>query len=345
LTVKPIDDLRILADTSGVLSELAPYVPALGDDGRVALQARTRDGASGVFLADAGGVTPLLLTPALRVVSHPARAPSGRVGVYARDADGTSHLVRVGVDQAYEVVPAPALGPAADIGPLGPTTNTRGDLAARAALSTGRAAIVLLAADAHAPVVVADTSSGFERFEGLPLVDDRGRVTFRADRADGAGIYRHEDGRLAPLVETGPGSGLAALGRFPCLDGPDAVVCVGEHLAGWSGIFRFAPGRAPEVLARAGAASSAFASIRGALASLERLVFYATPPGGALGVYRVARDAGASAPPTRLIGIGDALLGSTVVDLALNPVSIDARGAIAVRLALASGLELVATIR
>ncbi len=43
----------------------------------------------------------------------------------------------------------------------------------------------------------------------------------------------------------------------------------------------------------------------------------------------------------RLIGFGDVALGSTVTDLALNPVSIDDQARVAMRLAFADGVQRV----
>ncbi|MCC6623231.1 MAG: hypothetical protein IT385_18370, partial [Deltaproteobacteria bacterium] len=306
--------------------------------GCAVFQALTRGGERGLFLTRGDEVRTLFLHPDLDVTSHPARSPAGITSAYATDAGGGDRLLRLGTDE--DDLFANTADLCLRIGPLGPTTNARGDVAFRATTHERREAVCLAG---HDLVVVADTrapargATAFARFEGLPLVDERGRVSFRADLPDGRhGIWRRDGDRLDALVETGPASGLSSLGRFPCLDGADAVVCTGVHASGWSGIFRFSPPAAPEVLARSG---GAFESFRGALAAPDQLVFYATPPGGSLGVYRSQRAAPA---PVRLVGLGDPLAGSTVVDLARNPVSIDVGGAVAMRLALASGQQLIA---
>lgn len=78
-------------------------------------------------------------------------------------------------------------------------------------------------------------------------------------------------------------------------------------------------------------------SYRGVLpADGDRLVFYATPPGGSIGIYLSA-----SGRVTRLLGIGDPVIGSTVTGFALNPVSINRRGQPAIRLELADGRQAI----
>jgi hypothetical protein len=81
----------------------------------------------------------------------------------------------------------------------------------------------------------------------------------------------------------------------------------------------------------------AFASYRGALIDeAGRVVFCATPAGGALDIYR-----GPDPKEDRVLGVGDACAGSTVAEFALNPVSINAAGHFAVRVRLADGRGLV----
>ncbi len=83
--------------------------------------------------------------------------------------------------------------------------------------------------------------------------------------------------------------------------------------------------------------SSPFASFRGVLLNKKgTIVFYATPRGGELGVFT-----GPDPQSDRLIAIGAPLFGSTVVDFALNPVSINDAGQIAIRVKLADERQFV----
>jgi hypothetical protein len=96
----------------------------------------------------------------------------------------------------------------------------------------------------------------------------------------------------------------------------------------WAGTPR---GGRPAAFVDGEVVAEGFASVRGALAG-DPVVVFATPAGGTLGVYVGAR---------RWFGLGDALLGSTVVDFALNPVSRADAGWVVARVRLADGMEAI----
>lgn len=72
------------------------------------------------------------------------------------------------------------------------------------------------------------------------------------------------------------------------------------------------------------------------LGNAGRLVFYGTPRGGQLGVFT-------GSDPRRdcIVRVGGALLDSTIDEFALNPVSINLSGQVAIRVKLASGRQVV----
>jgi hypothetical protein len=70
--------------------------------------------------------------------------------------------------------------------------------------------------------------------------------------------------------------------------------------------------------------------------SAGRVVFYATPRGGAHGIF-----SGPDPTRDRVLAIGDPTLGSTLTDFALNPVSINAHGQLALRVELADGRQAI----
>ena len=147
-----------------------------------------------------------------------------------------------------------------------------------------------------------------------------GSVVFRADLADGGqGIYRWQQGEIATLAETG--EQFAELGRFPCANASGTVAFAAVERSGHSGIFtpHFTVG-------------GAF-TFRGALIDdLNRVIAFATPIGGELGIY---------ADGVRLIGVGDDFEGSTVAEFALNPVSINGAGQFAARLRLSDDRQFI----
>jgi len=66
------------------------------------------------------------------------------------------------------------------------------------------------------------------------------------------------------------------------------------------------------------------------------VVHIATPRGGSLGLF-----AGPDPEADRILALGDPLLGSTVAELASNPVSVNAAGQVAVRARLTDGRQLI----
>jgi hypothetical protein len=84
-----------------------------------------------------------------------------------------------------------------------------------------------------------------------------------------------------------------------------------------------------------------FESFRGALINgAGTIVFYATPRGGTLGVF-TTQGASQSSNHERVVGIGDTLFGSPVKDFALNPVSLNEAGQIAIRILLEDGKQMI----
>lgn len=313
----------MLARSGDHFADFRPYVASIDDRGVVAFQAGLAGGGTGVFVADEGGARPLAVSDATvrAFASHPDRDGDGATSVYAELAGGVAALVVVRDGRAMSLVEG-------GVGPLGPTMNARGEIAYRATTRAGHQAIFVVSASGGAPVLVAESGARFAGFEGLPVVTEAGAVVFRADlAAGGQGIFRHQRGALVTVVETG--DELAELGRFPSAAGDGTVVFVASRPGGGGAVLR-ARGDERTTVVDAGAG---FESFRGALVNDRGdLVFYATPPGGTLGIYR-----GPDPAADRLLAIGDPLLGSTISAFALNPVSMNRAAQLAVRVELASG--------
>jgi hypothetical protein len=300
----------VVAETGEGFVDFAPYVPSINDGGTVCFQAQVSDGRQGIFEVEPPfAVRNLLMTDERlsELISHPdisvsqncfyARRPSGEGVVLL---NGQHHVLAVG-----------------DIGPLGPTMNDSGLVAYRA--TVGGLEGVYLGGDGVQQVAIAgDEIAGFQ---GLPVVNELGHVCFRADLADGRkGIYVWRQSWTETVIETDK-----ELGRFPHLDdlGRVAFVIADEGVYVWVGESRLMRGM------------EGFESMRGVLLWDEGFIYFGTPTGGELGVYRGEE---------RLFGMGDSLFGSTITDLALNPVSINRKCDIAARLALADGRQLIVKV-
>jgi hypothetical protein len=242
----------------------------------------------------------------------PAISDAGVVAYTATRADGSTAVVVDGqvVDLAAESHPdvntrgdlsaytrggvvrgATLLSP--HHGPLGPTMNNRGDVAWRSDTS----------------VHINDAEVARGHFEGLPVVNDAGSVAFRTTLSDGRhAIYL--DDRLVVAAPT--------LGRFPSLNHGGTVVFVSPHA-----VHRWRDGVVETLHEGWG--------YRGALVDDEgRVVFYATPPGGTLGIYARGERV-----------LGGSFDGTPIREFALNPVSINAAGEVVVRVRLEDGRQLI----
>lgn len=273
----------LIAETGERFVDFGPYVASINDAGMVAFYAD-----SGVFVGDGGSVTKVASG---RFTSHPDIDSSGRVCVYSDE----------GLVLGHDLIPM------AGLGPLGPTMNDRFAVAVR----RGDGVFIV----EHGPcVLVADTTS-FERFHGLPVIDDEGTVIFRADK----GIHAFRSGRLEAVVG---GERFSKLGSFPCVNRAGTIVFNAD-----AGIFRLSDGELTTVV------ESHEHTFRGALVDdAGRVFFYATPRGGQLGIYSEGGP---------ILSVGDALFDSSVVELALNPVSINAKGQLAIRAGLSDGRQVV----
>ena len=103
--------------------------------------------------------------------------------------------------------------------------------------------------------------------------------------------------------------------------------------AGGAGVFTADEGR----IARIMDTDDAFEGFRGALINNAGAVVHtATPRSGSLGLF-----AGPDPEADRILAIGDPLLGSTVAELASNPVSVNATGHVAIRVRLTDGRQVI----
>lgn len=321
----------IIAETGAEFTDFAPYVVAVADTGLVAFQAATNDG-TGVYAGDGDEVHALLTSGGdiTTVRSHADVDTRGDVCVYADLDDG--HGAVLYKQGAGVFVVADTRGPLAHIRPAGPTMNEDRAIGFRAEFRDGHTGMFV--GDVEGYTCVADTRERFSAFFGLPVVLADGSVVFRADlRGGGQGIYRSFNKRITPIVETG--SVFGALANFPSVDEDGNVAFVGMLARGGGGVF-LAHG---ERLIGLADTTDGYASFRGALIGGGDLVFFGAPRGGELGLFT-----GRNPTTDRLFCLGDPLFGSTVVDFAANPVSLNRHGQLGLRLRLADDRQLVVRV-
>lgn len=322
--------LLVIAGTSGPFADFGPYVASINDRGLVAFQATRRGGTTGIFCGDGGPISYLRPTATYR--SHPALNNHGTLCAYADMAEnGTPAVISGSAGGPADVITHEALKA---IGPLGPTMNDSGAIAFRATSATGRAGIYVAAAGSL--VRVAETDERFGTFDGLPVILGDGSVVFRANHVDGTqGIHLWRPGGGTTSVVT-TGERFVELGRFPDANARGTVVFTATQRDGSSGVFTAKDGGIEPAIESA----REFESFRGALIDDDgRIVFHATPGGGMLGIH--ALD---TAGPRRLIGLRDEFGTCPLTDFALNPVSLNNAGQVALRLKLADGRQFIARL-
>ncbi|GDX81735.1 hypothetical protein LBMAG42_35460 [Deltaproteobacteria bacterium] len=331
--------LVVVASTRGgcelpwSFSSFGPYVPAMSEAGEVAFQATFTDGRSGAFVVGARSAPRAVISgegQLAAVVSHPDLNASGDLCFYGETVSGARALFLFpagGAAPCEAAAPRPGWG----VGSAGPTMNEGGEVAFRTERIGQRAGGGVGVAQGEGAREVYATLEG--EVHGLPLMGEDGSIVFRHDEPDGSHVISvcGPQGRLDSVVRSG--GRFVSLGRFPACLASGGVCFTGTKRGGGDGVFYCLDGRLEEVVD----AGVTFESIRGALVDgVGRVVFYATPRGGTLGIYR-----GMHPTNDRILGLGDALLGSVVVDLALNPVSINQAGQFAIRVALADGQEAI----
>jgi len=317
--------LTPIASTGDRFTDFMPYAASINSRGVVAFQAAVKGGGSGVY-AGSGGLIATVFDITTGAVgaprSHPDINQSGSACFYAGPESGGRRVVLIRNGQVTAI--------AENAGPLGPTLNDAGTVAFRADSGAGESGVFT---GSGGPVTtIAETGDAVTGFHGLPVINSRGAVAFRADlRAGGQGIYVGDGGRLTPVAETG--DVFSGLGQFPIMTDAGTVAFCATLQSGGSGIFAASAGAIAPIID----ASSAFESYRGVLLnSAGNLVFYATPRGGELGVF--------TGPDPRsdcLLAMGGSLFGSTIVDFALNPVSMNDLGQVAIRVKLANDMQYV----
>jgi hypothetical protein len=319
----------IAATGDGRVSDFRPYVASIADDGTVAFQAALTAGGSGVFSGD-GALLVCHADPfggtVREIVSHPDIDRAGSISVYAELASGVRGVYEL---RDGALIAVAETGAYAAIGPLGPTMNA-GTIAFRGRTLAGAEGIFI--GDQDAVTAVAETGASVSAFHGLPVACGTGAVVYRADRPGGGqGIYRWSDGRVGTVAETG--GRFAELGRFPAANAAGQIVFCATLTSGGAGVFAVDRGEPALVVDT----RAPFESVRGALIDDHgTVVFYATPRGGRLGIY-----AGPDPVADRILGVGDSHAGASIAAFALNPVSINTRGQLAIRLELDDGRQLI----
>ncbi|MBL9121154.1 MAG: hypothetical protein JNL80_14690 [Phycisphaerae bacterium] len=316
--------LTVVASTDAFLRDFSPYVPSINGDGVVAFQATDAHGHSSVHCAIGQQVTAIAPGAGLAgiaVRSHPDINRSGQTSFYA-EGDGRPGVFLVEKGDLRRIHDGH--------GPLGPTMNESGSVAFRATGPSGGEAIFV--STSHGVRLIAEAGERFAAFHGLPLMEASGSVAFRADRTDGIhGIYRGDGSSTQAVIECG--SSWRSIGPFPSCDDAGRIGFCAERCDGTVVACIEEAGEITEVVSSA----NGFESLRTVLLGADGPVaVVGTPIGGTLGIFT-----GPNLNAGGLLSRGAGLLGASVVEFALNPVSVNGRGQLAIRVRFADGRQCI----
>lgn len=316
--------LMKIAETGDVFSNFAPYVASINNRGEVAFQAELSVSGSGIYLGSGGPITTVVDTADgvfRQFISHPDVNDHRCLCFYAERASGEQGVFLSQDGQLRSLAETNALF--TRIGPLGPSINEHDVVAFRSYTPSGQNGIY--SSDGDAVTQIALSGETWADFAGIPVISETGTVAFRADTAsNGSGLYTGDGKTLSSVAEVGV--------RFRDLVVHPgildmATVTFGALLtSNGSGIFTSVEGELRQVMDT----GNHFECFRSALFDeVGRIVFVAIPKGGQLGIFT-----GPDPEKDRILGIGDPLFDSTIATMALNPVSINKAGQLAIRVCL-----------
>lgn len=314
--------------TGDGLATFGPYVPATTAEGEVVFQATSTSGESLVVHAGKTGVLERVRATSLglaAVVSHPVLSEDGEtLAFYGASGDGRVAAYVVSREGTAARLSSPEFR-LTEVGPLGPTVNVHGDVAFRARLASGDDAIFV--SRRGRVVCLARTGDELSSFRGLPVATDDGAVVVRADDGAGRGLVLVCRDDTPPVRVAREGEhGVRSLGNFPSARGEGDILVAATFDDGSSSALRLGIGRTPSN------------DLEGPVFSTVRGVLHGGPSGAVVLGARDGETLGVYVGGARLVGLGDAIFGGRVTDLAANPVS--ASGSrLAVRLAFDTGRE------
>ena len=351
----------LIADTSEEFDDFGPYVASIDTHGVVAFFASLEEGGSGIFKGDGNAKSSSFSystvalsdgNPFTGFCSHPDINDRGDLCFFAElkaesesadpesspnegvVAQTESGLVTI-VDTTSTVI-VNSDDRLIKIGPLGPAMNQSGMIVFRGRLQSGAEGVFSTQGDKPGHLkLIASTASGFSAFQGIPIANENGSVTFRADlNGYGEAILVGKGDELATIIDTRhPASVVGMIGSFPVSNNKGKVVFCATLKEGRAGVFQAADGKLVKLVD----STRDFESFRGVLIDdSENIFFYATPRNGKLGIYAYLNGSA-----EKIIAFGDSFANSKLKEFALNPVSINSSGQLAIRMKLENGRQLI----
>ena len=317
-----------VADSTGPFSGFSPV--SLNASGTVAFSAKFDGSGAGVFTGNGGALT-TITTAATPPFGNPFNPPSiNQAGMVAFAA---GDRILAGSGGPLTTI-ADTAGPLRDFA-SGYTTsiNTAGAVAFTAFLDAGGGGIFVGNGGVVTPVLINSASFGSDNSISL---NDAGTLAFRGAKDQRAGIFSFNAGMITTITDiSGP---FNYFGSAPSLNGAGTVAfaagVVNGGVGSVSGIYRGNGGPLTTIADLAGPFSylGDFEVNQPSINAAGNVAFAANLDAGGAGLY-----IGDGTATSEVLGVGDALFGSTITGFLISPTSLNDSGQVAFVYGLANG--------
>lgn len=342
-----------VADTSNT----SPFTafsdfPSINDAGTVAFRASFDFGAFNVFTGPSTGGGPYNDVtqngPFISTAFEPVINNSGTVAYYAWEQFGPHAIFTAPADGNGPVVTVVdnSAGNFTDFS--FPVLNNSGTVGFLATLSGGGKGVYSSSASGGALTPVADTSSTFSDLS-KPSISSAGVLAFRGVLKTGpTGIFSAAASGAGSITSVVDNSGTFSDFRGPAINGAGTVLFQATKTAGGSGIYT-APVASSHPVTTIAESNGVFSNFVNSNSSLYgpnveiaindsgAVAFFANLANGGFGLFN-----GANPLTNKIIGNGEVLFGSAVVNLAFSSGSLSDSGQLAFFYQLADGREGIA---
>lgn len=324
-------EFTIIAETGDQFIDFSPYVASINNKGIIAFQAESANGNTGIYTGDGVSLNTVIDsagTDFKYFYSHPDINDKDEYCFYAELNSGSQEIFLYKNNETVSLAETDAIFKS--IGPLGPEMNEKDAVAFRADMNSGYKGIFIF--NSYGVSKIADTEFMFENFFGLPVINQKGTVLFRAKMKNNIDcICRSINSSLE--VFTNENTEFADFGRFTDTNNLGKVVFNAVKKNGTSGIYTLFNG---EITAEV-ETENGFELLRTALINnSSNIVFYGITKEGKEGLFK-----GNDPSVDLIISLNDNLFDSTVVELAFNPVSMNDKDQIALRMKLENNHQLI----
>ncbi|MFN8670936.1 MAG: choice-of-anchor tandem repeat NxxGxxAF-containing protein [Candidatus Sericytochromatia bacterium] len=312
--------INLMCNSKVDYEDFSPYVSSINNNSVLSFQATLKEGKSGIYISEKNKVNCIIKTDNKfkEFFSHPDINNAKNITFYANKHDGEEGVYLSKNNEIYTIFSV-IKNELNYIGPLGPTINEKNLVSFRATYN-GIEAIYY--GSINKSILIADNKDFFKSFHGLPVINDNNEIAFRTTlKNNREAIYLHKNNENICLVDTT--NNFSSISSFISLNNFGEVIFAGKLKNGEENIFIYKNGNIEALFY-----NKMFDSFRGALINNNRnIIFYATTKNEGLGVFAYNNN-----EIIKIISFEEKLFNAPVIDFALNPVSLNDKGEIVLRI-------------